>query len=226
MGVNVTGGDLTITGGSASADGSGAGNATAAADAGILAGGVKTIGVSGNLSLMGGSAATSGTGLASASAIIDPGQLDVTAGGDVSLTGGTQTGSGVATATIAALGPINMTLGGSLNITGSLAAPVQADASSPITITYTGGGTQAFTTDAVLGVATIRTGPALVPPPLPPAPAGELIEEPLVMPPEAVVAAQLTATVESVLSTIFVPEEGEASGEGGTDGRRRLQSCR
>lgn len=180
-----TGGTVTLTGGVARTQGgAGVGAATTAeANAGTQIAGVKTLNISGDLLILGGSAFDDGldatNGIAMARAILDPGALTISTLGDVMVTGGSFTGQGSAYSTMMALGPINLTIGGStgLTLTGGSSTAVTADPSSPITFIFTGGGTQNIINNLPLDSASIQTALfiSLSPPPtLPPPPTGEL----------------------------------------------------
>lgn len=170
-----TGGPVSILGGTARSRG-GTGTNTAIAEAGALVQSAanKTFDVTGDLVITGGSALDDplfpNLGGAFARAVMDPGTIDVTASGDVLITGGTYTGVGSAYAGITATGPINLTIGGAtgLNVTGGNpgTGPMITGISS-VTVTFSGSGTQSIDDTQPRDGGFIQAG-AFVPPPPPP----------------------------------------------------------
>ena len=132
--------------------------------------------------------------------------MNIVTGGNVNLTGGFVTGNSQASAAIQATGPINLTIGGSLNITGSLALPLLPAPNTPITLIFTGGGGQNFIVDPSLAPAYIQTFPTFIP---------------ITMPPEAVVATQSS----NLLADLFAPLSDTGEGDGGDDQKKKPQSC-
>jgi filamentous hemagglutinin family protein len=171
-----TGGPLSLLGGTARTQGgAGTNSATSEASALVQIGGAKTLDVTGNLVINGGMALDDplfpNLGGAIARAILDPGTLGAMVSGDVSVTGGAVTGIGSAYASMSATGPINLSIGGSTGLTleGS-ATGLVADPASPITVTYTGGGSEVPIVNPSLDTATILTTLFVLPPPPPPPP--------------------------------------------------------
>lgn len=183
MDFSYTGGPVSLLGGIArTRGGTGTNTAVAEASASVMGGGSKLFNIIGDLVISGGQAldnvALPNLGGATARAILDPGALDIAASGDVALTGGTVTGVGSAYSTMMATGPINITVGGSTGLTmtgGSGGTGLSADPSSPITVTYTGGGTTNIVPDPLREGASVQT--ALFVPPPPPPPLPPIVEE-------------------------------------------------
>lgn len=183
--VSYSGGSVSLLGGTArTLAGAGTNTAIGWANAEFMAAGNKTLNITGDLSLTGGQALDDPTfvnpGRAQALAVLDPGTLNITTSGNMALTGGFATGVGQAYTYMTAAGPINLTIGGAvgLTLTGGASGPVgtaiQADPSSPITLVFTGGGTQNIVNNPLLGGAGIQTTP---PPSQTPPPIGEEVLE-------------------------------------------------
>jgi hypothetical protein len=167
-----TGGSLNLAGGTAqsSISAGGINTAIAQANASLMAAGNKTINITGNLTLSGGSAldgAAGNPGGAWATAMIDPGTLGLTTSGNVALTGGTVTGVGDAQVLINSSGAMTVAIGGTtgLTVTGSAGSGVLPGATSPLNLSFSGGGTQNLVTNAALDTAGVATQATLVPPP-------------------------------------------------------------
>jgi hypothetical protein len=117
-------GNLKIVGGTATADDNAGGNATASATASLNAAGKKQIVVGRDFVVNGGSATATGpTAVATALAGTDAGTagfngtLDIKTGGNMFVTGGPESGAGVASAAILAGGEIKVDVLGSLGLT-------------------------------------------------------------------------------------------------------------
>jgi len=186
MDFSYTGGPVSLLGGVATTlGGAGANTAIAEANAVVMGAGSKFFNISGDLIINGGqaldTAAAPNFGGAMARAILDPGTLDVISSGDVMLTGGTVTGIGSAYSSMLATGPISVTVGGTAGLTltgGASGTGIVADPGIPITVTFTGGGTQNLVNNPSLDGASIQTTLFIPPPPPPPPPSTPLAGEP------------------------------------------------
>lgn len=120
-----------------------------------------------SISTPSGAVALGAGAVAAANALLETGALKVNAGGDVLILGGTFTGNASAYAGMTASGPINIDIGGAggLSITGGSTGPVGSGIfvapTSPVAITYPGGGALKIINDPLRDGAFIQSLPVL-----------------------------------------------------------------